>query len=91
MNYKVGDTVVCIDSLVPSYCWESGLIVGKKYAVRAIHGPKCIELIGETEDDSGKPSLCVDCGILNLCAHFESFRFIKLDGLKVENEEEATA
>lgn len=89
MNYKVGDTVVCIDSMSVGVR-ACPLSSGKKYRVIAIHGPSCVEV--DQFDEFVYPWDCDFCGkTIRSGPHWYGWRFIKLDGLHEEEKAKDTA
>lgn len=87
MNYKVGDTVICIDAISDDAMAGELLRAGTKYVMAEIVG-SCVGLVGVTIDFSAfKIS---PCGYCNTNSgpwwHFRGRRFIKLDGLDVRAE-----
>lgn len=101
MNYKVGDTVVCIDSKPPTGLrlveGMENVVCGEKYIVAEMTD-KCTGVREIQLPNWAKPAIgwyCSLCGASH-CAgyqHFESWRFIKLDGLTEtqDTSEEITA
>ena len=98
MNYSVGDTVVCIDA-TPVHGGGGGtlLTTGENYTVLAIMFAECC---GAALTDVGLPKpkewlgvRCHKCGRPRFVVDGfrASWRFIKLDGVKQEHTEEATA
>jgi len=90
VNYKVGDTVVCIDAMPVNAPNElpTGLVRGQLYTIAAIN-VCCVSRVGLVEADSlGRR--CARCKA-SIDGSYYSWRFIKLDGLPVEHEEETTA
>ena len=88
MNYGVGDTVVCIDA---SDCGlYAALVLGKTYKVLHIH--HCTMTFVTVNDGVPAPP-DVHCGLCKSKDHgdYSPWRFIKLDCVKQEQEEEATA
>jgi hypothetical protein len=83
MNYKVGDTVVCIDSLGTR---DNLLVVGKQYTVAYIKH-LCVGVEGIF--DPYGIIFCHRCGQYgDSISHFHTWRFIKLDGLKQDQTTE---
>src|SRR4051812_34843713 len=76
MNYKVGDTVVCIDAMPTSNTIPLAVRAGEKYVVAGISSCCCnvIRLVGVI----GNGSRCQYCGASYEVSHFRPYRFIKL-------------
>lgn len=94
MNYKAGDTVVCIDTLdllgAPTPWKNFEIACGAQYVVHSVGGG-CTALAGRTPNAGW--DFCENCGFKTQHWHYSSRRFIKLDPLikTQEQREEATA
>lgn len=95
MNYKVGDTVVCIDA--QTIYRPTALVRGAEYLVTFL-APRCVAVEGvhpvRPEGWEARNIRCPICGSAGLgLAHFLPSRFIKLDGLTEtqDTHEEVTA
>lgn len=91
MNYKAGDTVVCIDA--KKILYPTGLKAGQEYVVAFTNGTTCTAVVGvrATPMQIGRHLICAECGEPNpeCLAHFNPWRFIKLDPLmKLEEQRE---
>ena len=85
-NYKVGDTVVCIDAKTLHenvVAHPTSIIIrGQKYIVHGFSGP-CVTLEGQRYDGRRMRGICGSCRIIEYLDywHYQQWRFIKLDGL----------
>lgn len=93
-NYGVGDTVVCVDAIgALGSVLGTGLKAGKNYKVLGIGRAQCC---GQLQVDVGLPpsiarsTKCMCGAIITPATNYRyAWRFIKLDGLKVEETAEA--
>lgn len=87
MNYKVGDTVVCIDATdLPGtigISMHTFLCVGQEYVVDGFH--ECQGVTQTIVKGVFRENECT-CGFKDNRARGRSWRFIKLDGLQQETE-----
>jgi hypothetical protein len=91
MNYKVGDTVVCIDA-APLVNNKLGteLQAGKKYRVLGFEeSPCCGALLVKVKENKKAALLLCPCGKTHALSDYNfAWRFIKLDGLKQDQTTE---
>lgn len=85
MNYKAGDSVVCIDTMLPpGFTWSgrfARLTLGATYTVTAVG--ECTRLVERPYHDTD--DCCNFCGSNDPFVHYEPWRFIKLDPLEKES------
>ena len=95
-NFKVGDEVMCIDTISTTHVPLSRYLkAGQKYTVAGLSETSCcgnavIRLAGT---DDGRGNKCPNCHHIFSITHswFSTWRFVKLDGLsEPENEVEST-
>lgn len=86
MNYKAGDTVICIDAKTILY--PTNLVAGQKYVVHFTDGRDCTSVEGVRPVDRPASGWCHACGEhTHGLGHFFPSRFIKLDDLHEEQEQ----
>lgn len=90
MNYKVGDTVVCIDA-TPTKPGHTIVKAGERYRVRAFGKTCCGQIVVDVGAVSQTGTTqCDKCDGEFIGSWSLPWRFIKLDGLEAETGTVAT-